>query len=53
MKRSTIALAIPLLLAGGTYLAVGQGADAAPGDAAADGEQAYLQNCAACPQPAG
>ncbi|MEN1941195.1 cytochrome D1 domain-containing protein [Luteimonas sp. MJ246] len=53
MKRSTIALAIPLLLAGGTYLAVGQGADAAPGDAVVDGGQAYLQNCAACHQPDG
>src|SRR5690606_26372683 len=38
MKRTTLALAIPLLLAGG---------------AATGGEQAYLANCAACHQPDG
>lgn len=53
MKRSTLALAIPLLLAGGAYQMVGQDAGAAPGDATATGEEAYLHNCAACHQPDG
>ncbi|MEN1971685.1 cytochrome D1 domain-containing protein [Luteimonas sp. MJ204] len=53
MKRSTLALAIPLLLAGGAYQVLGQGAGAATSDATTDGEQAYLQNCAACHQPDG
>ena len=53
MKRTTLALALPLLIAGGAYQALGQGADAATSDAAANGEQAYLDNCAACHQPDG
>ncbi len=54
MKRSTLALTIPFLLAGGAYFALGTGAGAAPGDGpTADGQQAYLDNCAACHQPDG
>src|SRR5690606_10043125 len=55
MKRSTLALCVPLVLAGGTiaWQAHGQsaGATAAPDPAA--GEAPYLQNCAACHQPDG
>ncbi|HRO27839.1 MAG TPA: cytochrome D1 domain-containing protein, partial [Luteimonas sp.] len=52
MKRTTLALAVavPLLLTGGAYRALAQGA---PADAASDGQKAYLDNCAACHQPDG
>src|SRR5690606_6975282 len=61
MKRSTLALCIPVVLAAGTvaWQAVGQSASAnavpapAPAAAIADGKKAYEDNCAACHQPDG
>ena len=49
-----LALAIPLLLAGGAYRIVAHDATAATDDSAPrPGEQVYLDNCAACHQPDG
>ena len=49
MKRTSLVLLIPLLLAGGAYQAFGQ--SSAPDPEA--GKQPYLDNCAACHQPDG
>ena len=53
MKRSILALAIPLVLAAGGYRLITADAVAAEGAAHPSGEKVYLDNCAACHQPEG
>ena len=53
MKRSILALAIPLVLAAGGYRLITADAVAAEGAAHPSGEKVYLDNCAACHQPDG
>ena len=53
MKRSILALAIPLVLAAGGYRLITADAVAAESAAHPSGEKVYLDNCAACHQPDG